>query len=197
MSDDSAEFTEAAKVRVAFMQRRRDKAARTIQREVRTRLASSGGTLAAVRIDAPFYQVELLEEQRVHWAKQQREMRKPGYIASLNGHPRTRTGATPLPLRPGARTAGMTRLQIILSGDWEVMKDGERPYAFGPHGPVNRLRSQSNVGEHPSPSRIAFSSLPAQNSQPRLYPPLPLVALPLPLSPTHRATRSSSVRFSA
>lgn len=71
---------------------------------------------------------QILQEQARKWQEGRRAARLPGYVGSLFG------GSSPRK----DRTKGLSRYEILMSGDYHVLRGGERPIGFGPDGPSDK-----------------------------------------------------------
>ena len=45
---------------------------------------------------------------------------------------------TTIKRKNGSLSKGMSKYEILMSGSMAILTDGERPYAFGPHGPSDK-----------------------------------------------------------
>ena len=77
----------------------------------------------------------ILADRHREWLETKRAERQPGFVTSFvtKGH-----GVIPPPSKSGDLIAGMSRMDILMSGNHEVMIDGEPPYGFGPAGPSDK-----------------------------------------------------------
>lgn len=74
----------------------------------------------------------LLAEKRREWAEKKAAERQAGFVSAI-------VGTVQLPShRPGDLIQGLSKLEILMTGDYQTMRDGERPNGFGPDGPSDK-----------------------------------------------------------